>query len=365
MDLFGGFFGGFLFANFSVDFLADFPWILLEIAGGFFLKPAQTLYNKGIERCSPKNSWEIPTQFSLLVGSLLFSGCTGLTRQSEPPPSPPDFWSDWKACHHANAKRYAGLLILLCLLSHQLRRCSRATPSCYAQQGSTYWRLGFCLHFQSLEKKEQRAKSQKIHHIFALLMFGDQKLAILKTIRFDTPLGFAEFVHEATNVPRILTTRFALRFARQFDHMQRPNLTAFCTLRKSIHEKLYNLRRHQLLRAKRTCTTIGPAWQLAGPAQCALRAVGNTVSAEIIAKSICPALTYVIHILHVFVDMTSPRAIYAILLGHAQDTENCILQILIRIRGQISNIRCNICEKFPTNFGVYPVSANTSLINSK
>ena len=41
-------------------------------------------------------------------------------------------------------------------------------------------------------------------------------------------------------------------------------------------------------------------------------------------------VTYVI-LLCVFVEIIPPRAIYAILLGHAQDTENHIIQKLIRI----------------------------------
>ena len=151
-------------AEFSVDFLAPFfwqilrrifAWMLVGIAGRFFLKTflhpvekrAWEIFSKKspffLENL-PKSCWtkglreflkikpqEIPAQILAACGlaAVLW------VRMSDPaiaPRNPPDFRSGWESCHHANAKRYAGLLILLCLLSHELTRYSRATPGCCA-----------------------------------------------------------------------------------------------------------------------------------------------------------------------------------------------------------------------------------------
>ena len=79
--------------DFLTDFSTDFVWNRRRISLGDLPKPCRAKSLRG----------GLPHKFSLIVGSLLFSGCAGLTRQSRPPPKSPDSWSGWEACHHANA----------------------------------------------------------------------------------------------------------------------------------------------------------------------------------------------------------------------------------------------------------------------
>ena len=97
-------------AGFGAIFRRIFPWILLGC--GFLW----TTFSNSLQHC-------------------VFTTVLWVQRSNPatvPPPNPPDSWSGSEACHHASAKKYAALLILLCLFSHQLTRCSRATQSCGA-----------------------------------------------------------------------------------------------------------------------------------------------------------------------------------------------------------------------------------------
>ena len=55
--------------------------------------------------------------------------------------------------------------------------------------------------------------------------------------------------------------------------------------------------------------------------------------------------------------MNPLRARYAILLGHAQDTENYVFQKLLRVRGRSAKKICNISgEQFPHKcFGIWNI----------
>ena len=145
-----------------------FPWILLGIAGGFTQKKSQTLQNKEPERFSPKNPQEIPAQILPGCGSLLFSGCTGLTRIS----TPGQILQNVGAVggHHATMPMLRGMLVCqsFCLLSPQLIRCNRATPSSKAALISIWGSRALPI------TKKQRAKGKvtKIYHIFTLQIFG-------------------------------------------------------------------------------------------------------------------------------------------------------------------------------------------------
>ena len=123
----GGFRGGRIFrrifnsTDFSADFLADFsadfsPDFSADFAVDFSVDLAwdrRWIFLKKVRKpCKTKDLsdlLQIPAQILPGCGSLLFSGCAGLTRISPPPhppqQNPPECWGGWEACHHANAKR--------------------------------------------------------------------------------------------------------------------------------------------------------------------------------------------------------------------------------------------------------------------
>ena len=65
-------------ADFSADFFVDLAWNPRRA----FLNPVRN--TKDLRDLLPRIMKKFPHKFSLLVGSLLFSGCAGLTRQSHP-----------------------------------------------------------------------------------------------------------------------------------------------------------------------------------------------------------------------------------------------------------------------------------------
>ena len=101
--------------NFAADFLADFPAdfsaafsaeFFVDFAGNcrrIFLKKVPKPFKTKDERDFPKNAQGIPAQILPGCGSLLFSGCPGLT-QIPPPPAKPSKMLGWLGdMHHANA----------------------------------------------------------------------------------------------------------------------------------------------------------------------------------------------------------------------------------------------------------------------
>ena len=125
--------------DFSVDFLAifsDVSWILLGSAGGCFLK---TFPNPVKQRTWAKTFLH---NFCLLVGSLLFSGCAGLTWPCQ----------CWEVCWSVNPS-------LSNFPTTFKVQQSNSKLLCVAKQHSLVF--GAHLHFQSIRKEEQKEKSQK------------------------------------------------------------------------------------------------------------------------------------------------------------------------------------------------------------
>ena len=84
-------------------------------------------------------------------------------------------------------------------------------------------------------------------------------------------------------------------------------------------------------------------------------------SFENIAQLIRPAVPYVI-LLHVCGQFLSPRARYVILLGHAQDTENDILQKLTRIWDGSAKQYAMFMKSIPSQLFQYMLSFSASTV---
>ena len=147
---------------------------VLGVACGIFLKTFSNPVKKRIREISPKESSRVsPTH---IIPACAFAAVLW-ARRSDPaiapsPPNPPISWSCRRACHHANAKRYVGLLLLLCLLSHQLTRCSRATPSCCAKQSSTHWCLGVACTSNHCERNNKGKNHKNPSHSHSVEFWG-------------------------------------------------------------------------------------------------------------------------------------------------------------------------------------------------
>ena len=149
-------------ANFSADFSADFSVDVASNHQQIFRENLPKPCKKGPERFSPINPQEFPYKFSLPVGSLLFSGCAGLTCNS---------WSGWEVCHHVNAKAYSGLLILLCLLPINIQSTAEQLQAAVHSKAAL---IGIWSSPALPITKKGRANGNitKIRHICTLQIFG-------------------------------------------------------------------------------------------------------------------------------------------------------------------------------------------------
>ena len=177
--------------NFLADFSVDFCWILGGVFGwkfsvDFAWKCQQNSLENVPKACrtndltdflkkSPKNSRTNST--------CSWVGC--LTLQSHPLQTLQILVAGWEACHHANAKRYAGLLVLLCLLKLYFpinlqgtaEKLQAAVRSKAAPIG--IWSLPA---LPITKKGRANGKIPKIHHIFALQIFRDKKLGYFRDV---------------------------------------------------------------------------------------------------------------------------------------------------------------------------------------
>ena len=168
---FGGFSDGF-WAIFLRIFQRIFPWILLGITGGLTLTTLPNLRDSHQEI-----SKKFPHEFSVLVGSLLFYRCAGLTRQSHPPKT---LRILGVAGRHATMPMLKAILVCLSFsvcfpinlqdATEQLQAAARSKAVLIGIWGSPALPI--------TKKRSATEKITKIHHIFTLQVYGDNVVAM-------------------------------------------------------------------------------------------------------------------------------------------------------------------------------------------